>query len=67
MIDFEVSPITALDLCDRCGIQAKIRATLTHGTVFLCGHHARKTGSSLVLQAIRVYDPEGVFNYGKQG
>jgi hypothetical protein len=59
--------ITLLDMCDRCGVHAKVVATLTRGTIFLCGHHARAAGTNLVLQAIRVYDPEGVFNYGKQG
>lgn len=59
--------ITPLDMCDRCGVHAKVLATLSNGTLFLCGHHARKAGNSIVLQAIRVYDPEGVFNYGRQG
>lgn len=60
-------PLKVADRCDRCGAQAKIRATLANGELYLCGHHARATGNKLVLQSIQVYDPEGVFNYGKQG
>ena len=60
-------PITVHDRCDRCGAQAKVRAVLANGELYFCGHHARKTGNTLVLQAANVYDPEGVFNYGKQG
>lgn len=60
-------PIVVADRCDRCGAQAKVRATLANGELYFCGHHARATGNKLVLQSINVYDPEGVFNYGRQG
>lgn len=60
-------PFTALDRCDKCGAQARVRATLVNGELYFCGHHARETGNKLVLQSLHVYDPEGVFNYGKQG
>lgn len=60
-------PLKVADRCDRCGAQAKVRATLTTGELYFCGHHARETGNKLVLQSVQVYDPEGVFNYGKQG
>lgn len=60
------APITALDRCDKCGAPAMIRATLKSGELHFCGHHGREQGSKLVNQAIEVYDPEGVFNYGKQ-
>ena len=53
------------DRCDRCGAQAKVRATLANGELYFCGHHARATGNKLVLQSVQVYDPEGVFNYGR--
>lgn len=58
-------PITVQDRCDKCSAQAMVRATLTTGELYFCGHHARDMGYNLVLQAIKVYDPEGVFNYGK--
>lgn len=58
--------ITPKDRCDKCGAQAMVRATLANGELYFCGHHARETGNTLVLKSIEVYDPEGVFNYGKR-
>ena len=58
---------TALDRCDQCGAQARVRAAFLSGELLFCGHHAREAGSKLVSQSIEVYDPEGVFNYGQQG
>jgi hypothetical protein len=58
--------LKTIDKCDRCGVQAKVRATLVSGELYFCGHHARQTGNKLVLQSIIVFDPEGVFNYGRQ-
>lgn len=60
------APITPHDRCDKCGAQAMVRATLVNGELYFCGHHARETGNTLVLKSIEVYDPEGVFNYGKR-
>ena len=59
-------PITALDRCDKCGAPAMVRATLQSGELYFCGHHGRAIATSLVSIAQTVYDPEGVFNYGKQ-
>ena len=58
-------PIEVSDRCDKCGAQAKVRATLVSGELYFCGHHARETGNKLVLQAIQVYDPDGAFNLGR--
>lgn len=60
------APLSLQDRCDKCGAAAKVRATLITGELYFCGHHARKLGTPLVLKSIEVYDPEGVFNYGKQ-
>ena len=60
------APITPKDRCDKCGAQAMVRATLANGELYFCGHHARETGNALVLKSIEVYDPVGVFNYGKR-
>lgn len=57
--------LTVQDRCDRCGAQARVRATFANGELYFCGHHARDTGNKLVLAASHVYDPEGVFNYGR--
>jgi len=56
--------ITASDRCDKCSAGAMVRATFANGNLYLCGHHARESGTTLVLKALEVYDPEGVFNYG---
>ena len=59
-------PLSITDRCDKCGAQAKVRATLANGELYFCGHHARETSNKLVSQALVVFDPEGVFNYGRQ-
>ena len=59
------APITAEHRCDKCGAQAMVRATLVNGELYFCGHHARDVGYTLILKSIEVFDPEGVFNYGK--
>jgi hypothetical protein len=59
-------PLTALDRCDKCGAPAMVRAKLVSGELYFCGHHAREISQELVLKSIEVYDPEGVFNYGRK-
>jgi hypothetical protein len=58
-------PISALDRCDKCGAQALVRATFGNGELYFCGHHGREMSSKLVGSSLVVYDPEGVFNYGR--
>ena len=62
----EVVELTANDRCDRCTARAMVRATFLNGELYFCGHHARQIATPLVLASVDVYDPEGVFNYGKQ-
>jgi len=57
---------TALDRCDKCGAQAKVRARLLTGELLFCGHHARDTGYKLTLQSVEIYDPEGHLKHGDQ-
>ena len=59
-------PITAEDRCDKCSARAVVRATLVNGELCFCGHHARDLGYTLVQKAIKVYDPEGVFDYANR-
>lgn len=59
-------PIEIVERCDKCGAQAMIRATLASGELYFCGHHARKTGNKLVSQSVVIFDPSGVFNYGRR-
>ncbi|CAB4179474.1 hypothetical protein UFOVP1033_135 [uncultured Caudovirales phage] len=58
-------PMSALDRCDKCGAQALVRATLANGQLYFCGHHGREISDKLVSSSLEVFDPEGVFNYGK--
>jgi ssDNA-binding Zn-finger/Zn-ribbon topoisomerase 1 len=51
------------DRCDKCGARAMVRATLKTGELYFCGHHAKETGYTLVLQALEVYDPEGLLKH----
>jgi hypothetical protein len=46
--------LTALDRCDRCGAQALVRATLAHGELLFCGHHARQHADALARVAVSV-------------
>ena len=55
--------LTANDRCDRCSARALVKATLKSGELFFCGHHAKETGYSLLLQALEVYDPEGFLKH----
>jgi hypothetical protein len=59
------APITAAHRCDKCSAGAMVRATFANGELYFCGHHAREAGTNLVLKAVEVYDPEGVFNHGR--
>jgi hypothetical protein len=60
------TPIEVFENCDRCGAKAKVGASFLNGELYFCGHHGRQIARELVTQSVEVYDPEGVFNYGKQ-
>ena len=50
-------PLTALDLCDRCGAQAYVRVLLTNGGELLfCAHHGRQHATALAKVAIDIQD-----------
>jgi hypothetical protein len=50
-------PLTALDVCDRCGAQAYVRVLLANGGELLfCGHHARKHAEALAKVAVDIQD-----------
>jgi hypothetical protein len=50
-------PLTALDLCDRCGAQAYVRVLLPAGSELLfCAHHSRKYGEKLAEVAVEIQD-----------
>ena len=50
-------PLTALDVCDRCGAQAYVRVLLANsGELLFCGHHARKHAEALAKVAVDIQD-----------
>ena len=55
---------TAQDRCDKCGAQAKVRASLLTGELLFCGHHGREVSAKLLEQAVQIYDPEKVVSNG---
>lgn len=59
-------PLLASDRCDKCTARALVRATLLNGELYFCGHHAKEIGYTLVQKAVKVYDPEGIFDFENQ-
>ena len=52
-----MKPLSALDLCDRCGAQAYMRVVLPGGGELLfCAHHGRQHGEALARIAAEIQD-----------
>ena len=50
-------PLTAMDLCDRCGAQAYVRVVLAGGGELLfCAHHSRQHAQALAKVAFEIQD-----------
>src|SRR5437868_11037561 len=50
-------PLTALDVCDRCGAQAYVRVLLANsGELLFCAHHGREHAKALAKVAIDIQD-----------
>ena len=50
-------PLTALDLCDRCGAQAYVRVLLPNsGELLFCAHHGREHLPALKKVAVDIQD-----------
>ena len=50
-------PLSALDLCDRCGAQAYVRVVLPgSGELLFCAHHARQHSEALARVAVEIQD-----------
>jgi len=48
-------PLTALDLCDRCGAQAYVRVLLPNsGELLFCAHHGRQHAEALAKVAVDI-------------
>jgi hypothetical protein len=51
------TPLTALDLCDRCGAQAYVRVVLPDsGELLFCAHHGRQHAEALARVAVEIQD-----------
>jgi hypothetical protein len=60
-----LKPLTALDLCDRCGAQAYVRVVLPGGGELLfCAHHGRQHGEALARIATEIQDETGRLSSG---
>ena len=50
-------PLTALDVCDRCGAQAYVRVLLANsGELLFCAHHGRQHAKALAEVAVDIQD-----------
>jgi hypothetical protein len=50
-------PLTAMDLCDRCGAQAYVRVVLPGaGALYFCAHHSRQHADALAKVAVEIQD-----------
>ena len=53
-------PLTASDLCDRCGAPAYVRVLLPgSGELLFCGHHNRQHANALAKIAVEIQDETG--------
>ena len=50
-------PLTAADVCDRCGARAYVRVLLPGSAeLFFCAHHARRHAEALAKVAVEIQD-----------
>lgn len=50
-------PLTAADVCDRCGARAYVRVLLPgEAELFFCAHHARQHSEALAKVAVEIQD-----------
>ncbi len=58
-------PLTAMDLCDRCGAQAYVRVILPDSRELLfCAHHSRQHSDALAKVAVEIQDETGRLSQG---
>jgi len=56
----QLTSLSAVDRCDRCGAQAYVRVELAGGAELLfCAHHARQHEDKLREIAITIHDETG--------
>jgi hypothetical protein len=60
-------PLTAADVCDRCGARAYVRVLLPGSAELLfCAHHARQHAEALAKVAIEIQDETKLLADDKQ-
>ena len=60
-------PLTAADVCDRCGARAYVRVLLTGSAELLfCAHHARQHSEALAKVAVEIQDETNLLASGKE-
>ena len=61
-------PLTAADVCDRCGARAYVRVLLRGPAELLfCAHHARKHSEALAKVAVEIQDETKLLSGSKDG
>jgi hypothetical protein len=61
-------PLTAADVCDRCGARAYVRVLMPGSAELLfCAHHARQHSEALAKVAIEIQDESNLLSNGKDG
>jgi hypothetical protein len=59
-------PLTAADVCDRCGARAYVRVLLQGPAELLfCAHHARQHSDALAKVAVEIQDETKLLASGK--
>jgi hypothetical protein len=61
-------PLTAADVCDRCGARAYVRVLLPgQAELLFCAHHARKHAEALAKVAVEIQDETNLLAGSKEG
>jgi hypothetical protein len=61
-------PLTAVDVCDRCGARAYVRVLLPGSAELLfCAHHARQHSEALAKVAVEIQDETSLLASTKGG
>lgn len=61
-------PLTAADVCDRCGARAYVRVLLPGKSELLfCAHHARQHSEALAKVAVEIQDETKLLSGSKEG
>jgi hypothetical protein len=61
-------PLSAADVCDRCGARAYVRVLLPGSAELLfCAHHARQHAEALAKVAVEIQDETNLLSSGKDG